>query len=135
MWPGIVRHFLSHVLASKVNHGVVRRIGPMHVHGILTSERFNRWLKGLSAATAHSTAGIAKEFEVMLCLDLERLSNDPRLAETPAYLSPDIRVCIPTAPDPDRANTRSIEPGSAMERAIHRQWEKNYHGYIRAAPT
>ena len=100
----------------------------MHVHGMLTAERFNKWLKALSVANAQPEAGIALEYAQMLCIDLERLVNDPRLQEVPAYLHPDVQIRLPIINDSYRTLTSHIVQGSDLETAIKNQWEQNYQG-------
>jgi hypothetical protein len=95
MWSGIVRHFLGHVLASTKKHGAIRRFGGMSTHGILASERFNKWINNLSAATNHVFTALANEYSPVFYLDVERLRQSPSLCCTPVYLRRDLEIHTP----------------------------------------
>jgi hypothetical protein len=124
MWPTIVKHFMSHVLASHANHGAVRRMGPSHVHGMLAGERFNKWLKRLSAAQNGIVESIAREYSQAWYLDIAVLEGDPSLCDPPAYLRKGVTIKLPTHMLRDRVETVEVTPGSPLSRVLLTSWSE-----------
>lgn len=93
-FASIVKHFLTHVLAPKAQHGFVRGLGPSMVTGMLASERMNKWLNGLSAATVNVEESVARAYSRAYHLEMMEIDADPNFGATPPYLLPDIYIQV-----------------------------------------
>jgi hypothetical protein len=90
-----VRHFMQHILGPLLDHGAVRRFGPFHVWSMLTAEQYNKHFKNLSNATKSVEEGLGRGYSARYHSELRRLTNDPSLADPPAYMLPGSHVELP----------------------------------------
>lgn len=90
---------------------------------MLASERMNKFLKSLTAATNHNEESIARAYSSVFHLELMAIKDDPAFGATPPYLLPDIYIQLPNPPPGWMDDTVTVPVNSSVHKALIEMYE------------